>query len=107
MNVYGFGKNKTLSNITVFTEKFSCIRYLMIMESIFHSHCYRDLILGRNCLFTRKYIEIRKCFTAYRPPPPTLPRVPTKAFACMCVHIFCTIYESGVLAHGGGGGGRG
>ena len=30
------------------------------------------------------------------------PLVPTKAFACICVHIFCTIYESGVLAQGGG-----
>ena len=30
--------------------------------------------------------------------------MPTKAFACLCVHIFCTIYESGVLAQGGGGG---
>ena len=39
---------------------------------------------------------------AYRPPPPT--PVPTKAFAYKCVHVFCTIYESGVLAQGGGGG---
>ena len=31
--------------------------------------------------------------------------MPTKAFACTCVHIFCTIYESGVLSHAGGGGG--
>ena len=31
------------------------------------------------------------------------PRVPIKAFAYICVHIFYTIYESGVLAHGGGG----
>ena len=36
---------------------------------------------------------------AYRSPP----LVPTKAFACICVHIFCAIYESGVLAQGGGG----
>ena len=100
MNAYGFGKkNKALSNITVFTEKFSCIQYFMRMESVFHSDCYRDLILGRNSIFIRKYIEIRKSFLAYRSP-----RVPTKAFACICVHIFCTIYESGVLAHGGGGG---
>ena len=35
------GKDKALSNITVFTEKFSCIQYLMIMESVFHSDCYR------------------------------------------------------------------
>ena len=31
------------------------------------------------------------------------PLVPTKDFACICVHIFCTIYESGVLAQGGRG----
>ena len=48
--------------------------------------------------FIMKHIEIRKSFMAYRPPPPL---VPTKAFACICVHIFCTIYESGVLAQGG------
>ena len=48
------GTNKTLSNSTVFTEKFSCIQYFMIMESVFHSDCYRDLILGRNSFFTRK-----------------------------------------------------
>ena len=100
------GKNKALSNITVFTETFSCIQYFMIMESVFHSDCYRDLILGRNCIFTRKYIEIRKSFTAYRAPFPP-PRVPTKAFACICVHIFCTIYENGVFAHGFGGAGGG
>ena len=47
-----------------------------------------------------KHIEIRKNFMAYRSPRPL---VPTKAFACICVHIFCTIYESGVLAQGGGG----
>ena len=48
------GKNKTLSNITVFTERFSCIQYFMIMESVFHSDCYRDLILGRNCIFYKE-----------------------------------------------------
>ena len=42
------GKNKALANITVFTEMFSCIQYFMIMESVFNSDCYRDLILGRN-----------------------------------------------------------
>ena len=51
-------KHKALSNITVFTEKFSCIHYFMKMESVFHSDCYKDLILGRNCIFYRKYIEI-------------------------------------------------
>ena len=27
--------------------------------------------------------------------------MPTKAFAFICVHTFCTIYESGVLEQGG------
>ena len=45
------GKNKALSNITIFTEKFSCIQYFMTIESVFHSDCYRDLILGRNSIF--------------------------------------------------------
>ena len=56
MNADGFGKNKALSNITVFTEKISCIQYFMIMESDFHSDCYRDLILGRNCIFFYKEV---------------------------------------------------
>ena len=49
-------------------------------------------------IFTMKYIEIRKSFIEYCPP--TLE--PTKAFACICVDLICTIYESGVLALGGG-----
>ena len=93
------GKNKALSNITVFTEKFSCIQYFMIMVSVFHSDCYRYFWAETLFFFTRKYIEIRKRFIACRSPP----RVPTKAFACICVHIFCTIYDSGVLAGGGWG----
>ena len=44
------GKNKALSNITVFIEKFSCIQYFMIMESVFHL----DLILGRNSVFYKE-----------------------------------------------------
>ena len=44
------GKNKALSNITVFTEKFSCIQSFMIMESVFHSDSYRDLIVGKNSI---------------------------------------------------------
>ena len=59
--------------------------------------------MGRNCVFffffTMKHIEIRKRFMAYRPPP----FCQQKLFASICVHIFCTIYESGVLAQGGGG----
>ena len=55
MNAYGL--NKALSNITVFTKKFSCIQYFMKMESVFHSDCYRDLILDRNSIF---YKEINR-----------------------------------------------
>ena len=29
------------------------------------------------------------------------PRVPAKAFACICVTIFYTLYGSGLLAQGG------
>ena len=47
-------------------------------------------------IFTMKYIEIRKCFIEY-----CSPLEPTKAFACICVDLICTIYESGVLALGG------
>ena len=49
---------------------------------------------------TMKYIEIRKSFIEYCSPPPP---EPTKAFACIFVDLICTIYESGVLALGGGG----
>ena len=47
-------------------------------------------------IFTMKYIKIRKSFLEYCPP-----LEPTKAFACICVDLICTIYESGVLALGG------
>ena len=32
--------------------------------------------------------------------------MPAKAFACICVIIFYNLYGSGLLAHGGGGGGN-
>ena len=57
-------------------------------------------ILGRTISFTLEYIEIRKHFLKYHPPPP--PRVPAKAFACICVTIFYILYGSGLLAQGGG-----
>ena len=53
--------------------------------------------LGKTISFTSRYIEIRKDFLKYHPPP----RVPAKAFACICVTIFYTLYESGLLAQGG------
>ena len=48
-------------------------------------------------IFTMIYIEIRKSFIEY-----CSPLEPTKAFAYICVDLICTIYESGVLALGGG-----
>ena len=58
----------------------------------------RYKILGRAISFTLRYIEIRKHFLKYHSP-----RVPAKAFACICVTIFYTLYGSGMLAQGGGG----
>ena len=55
--------------------------------------------MGRTISFTLKYIEIRKHFLKYHPPHP--PGVPAKAFACICVTIFYTLYGSGLLAQGG------
>ena len=67
----------------------------------------QGLNLGQKlCFLQWNNIEIRKSSMAYRSP-----LVPTKAFACICIHIFYTVYESGVLAQGvcvwGGGGGGG
>ena len=62
----------------------------------------RCKILGRTISFTLSYIEIRKHFLKYHPPP----RVPAKAFACICVTIFYTLYGSGLLAQGVCGGGE-
>ena len=58
----------------------------------------RFKVLGRTISFTLKYIEIRKHFLKYQPPP----LEPAKAFACICVTIFYTLYGSGLLAQGGG-----
>ena len=62
----------------------------------------RCKILGRTISFTLRYIEIRKLFLKYHSP-----RVPAKAFACICVTIFYTLYGCGLLVHGGGGWGGG
>ena len=52
--------------------------------------------MGRTISFALRYIEIRKHFLKYHSP-----RVPAKAFACICVTIFYTLYGSGLLAQGG------
>ena len=98
MNTYGFGKIK-LCQILLFSQKSSLNSVFYDNEIIFHSESYRDLILGRNCFFfTRTHVETKNSLIAYC----SSHLVPTKAFACICVHIFCTIYEGGVLAQGGG-----
>ena len=51
--------------------------------------------------FTMKHIEIRKSFMAYRVPPSPTPLFPQNLLP-VYVYIFCTIYESGELAQGGG-----
>ena len=51
----------------------------------------------RTIIFTMKYKEIRKGFIEY-----CSLLEPTKAFACICVDLIWTIYQSGVLALGGG-----
>ena len=53
----------------------------------------RCKLLGRTISFTLKYIEISKHFLKCRSP-----HVPAKAFACICVTIFYTLYGSGLLA---------
>ena len=57
--------------------------------------------LGRIISFTLKYIKKSEIIFLNIIPP----RVPAKVFACMCVTIFYTLYGSGLLAQGGGGGG--
>ena len=57
-----------------------------------------SIIWVQTIIFTMKYIEIRKSFTSSNVPP----LEPTKPFAYICVDLICTIYESGVLALGGG-----
>ena len=70
----------------------------MAVKSVFDIKCFKDVKnLGRTISFTLRYIEIRKHFLKYHSPPP----VPAKAFACICVTMFYTLYESGLLAHGG------
>ena len=68
----------------------------MAVKSVFDIKCFKDVKFWVS--FTLRYIEIRKHFLKYHSP-----RVPAKAFACICVTIFYTLYGSGLLAHGGGG----
>ena len=74
-----------------------------------HFHLKMTLLLpiniennSMNSLHNQFYIKIYrnpKTFFKISFPPP--PRVPAKDFACICVTIFYTLYESGLLAQGG------
>ena len=69
----------------------------MAVKSVFDIKCFKDVKFWvEQSVFTLRYIEIRKHFLKYHSP-----RVPAKAFACICVTIFYTLYGSGLLAHGG------
>ena len=46
-------------------------------------------------MFKLKKTGIRKLLISF-----PAPRVPAKAFACICVTIFYTLYESGLLSQG-------
>ena len=83
-----FSKNKSLSIVFFFTLKLPWPEYFMAVKSVFDIKCLKDVKFG----FTLRYIEIRNHFLTYHSPPP--PRVPAKAFACICVTIIYTLYRS-------------
>ena len=73
----------------------------MAVKSVFDIKCFKDakFWVEQSVLHYVSYIEIRKHFLKYHSP-----RVPAKAFACICVTIFYTLDGSDLLAHVGGGG---
>ena len=76
----------------------------MAVKSVFDIKCFKDVKFWvEQYQFYIKIYRNPKTFFKISFPP----RVPAKAFACICVTIFYTLYGSGLLAHGeGGGGGR-
>ena len=82
-----FSENKSLSIVLFFTLKLPWPEYFMAVKSVFDIRCFKDVKFG----FTLRYIEIRNHFLKYHSPPP---RVPAKAFACICVTIIYTLYGS-------------
>ena len=72
----------------------------MAVKSVFDIKCFKDVKFWvEQSVLQLRYIEIRKHFLKYHSP-----HVPVKAFACTSVTIFYTLYGSGLLAQGGGGG---
>ena len=71
----------------------------MAVKSVFDIKCFKDVKFWVEQSVYIKIYRNPKTFLKYHSPPP---RVPAKAFACICVTIFYTLYGSGLLAHGGG-----
>ena len=69
----------------------------MAVKSVFDIKCFKDVKFWvKNQFYIKIYRNPKTFFKISFPP-----RVPAKAFACICVTIFYTLYESGLLAHGG------
>ena len=73
----------------------------MAVKSVFDIKCYKDLKFWVEQSVYIKICRNPKIFFKISFPHPH-PRVPAKAFACICVTIFYTLYGSGLLAQGGG-----
>ena len=72
----------------------------MAVKSIFDIICFKDVKFWVvNQFYIKIYRNLKTFFKISFPPPPP---VSAKAFACICVTIFYTLYGSGLLAHGGG-----
>ena len=71
----------------------------MAVKSVFDIKCFKDVKFWvEQSVFTLRYIEIRKHFLKYHSP-----RVPAKAFACICVTILTHCMEVACWHTGGGG----
>ena len=95
-----FRKKKKVSQL-FFNVQFTYliwIKYFMIVDLIFILIAKESKFWIQTIIFTMKCIDIRESFLEYCSPP----LEPTKAFACICVDLIWTIYQSGVLALGGG-----
>ena len=70
----------------------------MAVKSVFDIKCFKDVKFWvEQSVFIKIYRNLKIFFKISFPP-----RVPAKAFACICVTIFYTLYGSGLLAQGGG-----
>ena len=82
-----FNVQFTLSGLSILWQR-TYFLFLIAKESTFWV---------QTIIFTMKCIEIRKSFIEY-----CSSLEPTKAFACVCIHLIWTIYQSSVPALGGG-----